>query len=67
MVFAYAATHLGFVIASPGLIIVGSLADPGVRWRQVLALAIGLTLFGAQVFVWGLGVQVPLWPPFLPI
>lgn len=60
--FAYAATHLGFVLASLWLIIVGSLADPGGKWRQVLPLAAGLTLFGALVFVYGLGVQVPLWP-----
>ncbi|WP_134725441.1 tripartite tricarboxylate transporter TctB family protein [Paracoccus luteus] len=60
--FAYAATHLGFVIASLWLVIVGSLADPGGRWRTVLLLAAGLTAFGALVFVKGLGVQVPLWP-----
>ncbi|HWL59248.1 MAG TPA: tripartite tricarboxylate transporter TctB family protein [Paracoccus sp. (in: a-proteobacteria)] len=62
VVFAYAATHLGFVIASFWLIIAGSLADPGGRWWHTLALAAGLTIFGALVFVYGLGVQVPLWP-----
>ncbi|WP_207472008.1 tripartite tricarboxylate transporter TctB family protein [Paracoccus fontiphilus] len=60
--FAYAATHLGFVLAALWLVIAGSLADPGGRWRHILPLAAGLTLFGALVFVYGLGVQVPLWP-----
>ena len=60
--FAFAATHLGFVLASLWLIIAGSLADPGGHWRTTLLLAAGLTLFGALVFVYGLGVQVPLWP-----
>ena len=60
--FAYAATHLGFVIASLFLVIAGSLADPGDKWRTTLLLAAGLTAFGAIVFVYGLGVQVPLWP-----
>lgn len=60
--FAYAATHLGFVIASLFLVMAGSLADPGSRWRTTLLLAVGLTAFGAIVFVYGLGVQVPLWP-----
>ena len=60
--FAYAATHLGFVIASLFLVIAGSLADPGGKWRTTLLLAAGLTAFGAIVFVYGLGVQVPLWP-----
>ena len=60
--FAFAATHAGFVLASLWLVIAGSLADPGGKWRHVLSLAAGLTLFGALVFVYGLGVQVPLWP-----
>ena len=60
--FAYAATHLGFVLASIWLIVVGGLAEPGMRWREIVPLALGLTLFGALVFVYGLGVQVPLWP-----
>ncbi len=58
--FAYAATHAGFVLASLFLIIAGSLADPGGKWRSTLLLAAGLTIFGALVFVYGLGVQVPL-------
>lgn len=62
VVFAYAATHLGFVLASLWLIVAGSLADPGGNWKHTLPLAIGLTVFGALVFVYGLGVQVPLWP-----
>lgn len=60
--FAFAATHLGFVLASLLLILFGSLADPGGRWRQIILLAAGLTVFGALVFVYGLGVQIPLWP-----
>lgn len=60
--FAYAVAHLGFVLASLWLIIAGSLADPGGRWRRMLLLSVGLTVFGALVFVVGLGVQVPLWP-----
>lgn len=60
--FAFAANLLGFVLASLWLVIAGSLADPGGKWSQTLMLAAGLTLFGALVFVYGLGVQVPLWP-----
>lgn len=60
--FGLAVTHLGFVLASLWLILVGALADPGGKLRQTLALAAGLTVFGAMVFVFGLGVQVPLWP-----
>ncbi|WP_096785369.1 tripartite tricarboxylate transporter TctB family protein [Rhodobacter sp. CZR27] len=62
VVFAYVATHLGFVLASLWLILAGSLADPGGRWRQILPLAVGLTAASALLFVYGLGVQIPLWP-----
>jgi len=60
--FAYLAEHAGFVVASLWLIIAGSLADPGGRWRTTLLLAGGLTLFGALVFIYGLGVQMTIWP-----
>lgn len=60
--FGLAVTHLGFVLASLWLVLAGSLADPGGRLRQTLLLAAGLTVFCALVFVYGLGVQVPLWP-----
>ncbi|NKN39035.1 tripartite tricarboxylate transporter TctB family protein [Agrobacterium sp. a22-2] len=59
--FGLAVTHLGFVLAALWLVVVGSLADPGGKWWQTLALAFGLAAFGAVVFVYGLGVQVPLW------
>jgi len=59
--FAYLCEHGGFVLASLWLIIAGSLADPGGRWRTTLMLAGGLTAFGALVFVYGLGVQIELW------
>jgi hypothetical protein len=44
------------------MIVAGAFAEPDVRWREIVPLAIGLTIFGALVFVYGLGVQVPLWP-----
>jgi hypothetical protein len=60
--FAYAATHLGFVLAALWLIVAGAFAEPNMRWREIVPLALGLTVFGALVFVYGLGVQIPLWP-----
>lgn len=60
--FGLAVTYFGFVLASLWLILSSALADPGGKLRQTLLLAGGLTVFGALVFVYGLGVQVPLWP-----
>ena len=60
--FAYAATHLGFVLASLLLVAGSALAErDGLRW-QTLWLALGLTAFGTVVFIYGLGVQIRLWP-----
>lgn len=60
--FAFAATHLGFVLASLILIGGSALAERGgLRW-ETLWLALGLTAFGAVVFIYGLGVQIRLWP-----
>lgn len=60
--FAYVASALGFVAASLWLIVVGSFAEREVRVLETIALAIGLSVFGAAVFVVGLGVQIKLLP-----
>lgn len=60
--FAYAAGSLGFIIAVAWLIGIGSLADSESRLREIAASIVVLTLFGALVFILGLGVQMKLGP-----
>ena len=60
--FAFIAAYLGFVAASIWLLLVGSIADRDSRLREVVLLTAGLTVFGALVFIVGLGVQMPIWP-----
>lgn len=60
--FALAAEVAGFVIASAGLIIFGSMADREWRIREVFISSIALTLFGLLVFIYGLDVQMPVGP-----
>lgn len=60
--FAYIANALGFALAALWLIIVGGLADREFRPVETVLLAIGLTVFGALVFIYGLGVQIKLLP-----
>jgi hypothetical protein len=60
--FAYLATWLGFVAASFFLIVASSLAERETRLFETVMLAIGLSIFGAFVFVVGLGVQIKLLP-----
>lgn len=60
--FAYLAEYFGFVVASAWLIGAASMADRDTRLVEVLVSIVGLTLFGAAVFIVGLGVQIRLWP-----
>ena len=60
--FAFVAAWLGFVAASLFLIVASSLAERETRVVETVLLAIGLSIFGALVFVVGLGVQIKLLP-----
>lgn len=60
--FALAAELAGFLIASAGLIIFGSMADREWRLREALISSVVLTLFGLVVFIYGLDVQMPVGP-----
>ena len=48
------------MVALPLLVIVSAAASTRFRWGAALALAAGLTLFCAAVFVKGLGVPIPV-------
>lgn len=52
----------GLVLSMPTLVVLVSLADREARFIDIAALAIGLTLFSAVVFVLALGLPIPLWP-----
>lgn len=60
--FAFAAERFGFVVASVWLLVVGSLADTESRWREIVISTAVLASLGALLFVYGLGVQMPIWP-----
>ena len=55
----------GLVVALPFLVVVSAAASARFRWGPALALAAGLTLFCAAVFLKGLGVPLPLRGPWL--
>jgi len=62
VLFALALQWLGLVAAIAVLVLVGAYASREVRLLQVLGLAVFLTLFAIAVFVWLLGLPLPLWP-----
>lgn len=56
---------IGLIAAVMLVTLVASLGDSQTRWLQAVALAAGLAVFCALVFVRGLGLSFPLWPSFL--
>ena len=59
------ATRLGVVAATMLLILISSTADREYRWKEALISSLVLAALTVAAFIWGLGVQLPVWPPFL--
>ncbi len=62
VLFALALQWLGLVAAVAVLVLVGAQAARDVRPAENLALAAAMVLFSVAVFVWLLGLPLPLWP-----
>jgi NhaP-type Na+/H+ or K+/H+ antiporter len=62
VLFGAALQWLGLVAAIAVLVLVGSFAARDVRPLQNVALAVVMILFSVAVFVWLLGLPLPLWP-----
>lgn len=60
--FALTVEWLGFLVSAFGLLVLSRLADPRVRWREVLVFSAIVSAMAALIFVKGLGVLVPLLP-----
>jgi Tripartite tricarboxylate transporter TctB family len=62
VLFGIALQWLGLVAAVAVLVLVGAYAARSVRPLENLALAAALIAFSVGVFVWLLGLPLPLWP-----
>jgi hypothetical protein len=62
VLFGVALQWLGLVAAIAVLVLVGAFAARDVRPLQNVALAAVMILFSVAVFVWLLGLPLPLWP-----
>ena len=65
LVFGLTATRLGIVAATVLLILIASTADREFRWKEALISSAVLVALVLGAFVWGLGVQLPVWPALL--
>jgi hypothetical protein len=62
VLFGLALQWLGLMAAVAVLVVVGAYAARDVRPLENLALAAVMVLFSVAVFVWLLGLPLPLWP-----
>jgi hypothetical protein len=65
VVFGFTITSLGMVISIPILIVIASLAGDEFHWTSVLGSSVVLTGASWVIFVWGLGLTIPVWPAFI--
>jgi len=60
--FGIVLSFLGLVAAVVVLVLVGAYATREVRPLEIVVLAVALAVFSVAVFVWLLGLPLPLWP-----
>jgi hypothetical protein len=56
---------LGLVLSLVVLVLVSSRASHEFTWKGALANTVVLVLFSLGAFIWGISLQIPLWPAFL--
>ena len=60
--FGVALAHLGLIAAIAALVLVGAFASRESKPLETVGLVVVLMAFSAAVFVWLLGLPIPLWP-----
>ena len=55
----------GLLVALAAMIIIASLGSGEFKWKEVLPLTAGLAVLVMAVFIWGLGLTIPVLPAFM--
>ena len=63
--FSLTAQWLGLVLGGLALVAVSSAASPEFRWKEALVSGLIQGAATSAVFVYGLGIPLPVWPLFL--
>ena len=64
LVFGFVVRGAGLAVALPLLVIISAYASTSFRWRQMLIMAVVLTIACAVVFLKGLGIPLPIIGPW---
>src|SRR5690606_37106761 len=63
--YGYLLKPVGLVVSTIVVIIMSALAGHEFRWKEAIVLAIVLAIVSVVVFVYALGLPLPLWPEAL--
>ncbi len=63
--FGLTVNDLGLVLSSILVVLVSSTAAHDYRWKESIVAALALAAFCVAAFRYGLGLQLPTWPPML--
>jgi putative tricarboxylic transport membrane protein len=63
--FALLLNPAGLIVAVAVLVVGSSLGSHDFRLKESIVNTAALLLLTVAIFVWGLGMQIPLWPGFL--
>jgi hypothetical protein len=55
----------GLLLALAALLGIASLGSHELKIKELIPLAVGLALLVLAVFIWGLGLTIPVWPAFM--
>jgi hypothetical protein len=55
----------GLIVALVALMGIASFGSHEMKLKELIPLAIGLALLVLAVFIWGLGLTIPVWPAFM--
>ena len=65
--FSLTAQWLGLAVSGLGLVFLSSVASPEFRLKEALISGVILGLAAVVVFVYGLGMPLPVWPTFIGV
>ncbi|MGL1835113.1 tripartite tricarboxylate transporter TctB family protein [Rhodocyclaceae bacterium SMB388] len=60
--FAFLVETTGLIAATLAAVLLSSLADRQMSWRNRILVALGVTLLTWVIFIVGLGMTLPVWP-----
>jgi Tripartite tricarboxylate transporter TctB family len=63
--FSLTAQWLGLALSGLALVLVSSAASREFRWKEALISGVVLGVSAVVVFVYGLGMPLPVWPTFI--